>query len=124
MAANDELFHARVIRRMTWLIAGLGGTGAVALAVARGPKIGFGFLVGAGVSYLSFWRWEQVVQALGPEPKRRSSWTLAFRIFALAALAYVIIRFLGFNLAAALAGLLVSAAAVILEMLYELVFTG
>jgi hypothetical protein len=41
----------------------------------------------------------------------------------LVAVAYGIIRVLGLYLPAALAGLLVSAAAVILELIYELVFS-
>jgi hypothetical protein len=44
------------------------------------------------------------------------------RILATVGLAYVIIRFLGLNVAVAVAGLLVSAAAVLLEIIYELIY--
>jgi hypothetical protein len=121
MAAHDPAFDARMLRRIYWIILILGIAGSIALAIARGPRAGAGFLIGAAVSYLSFWRWEKVVNALGKKPARRSFfWMLRFVL--LAALAYVIIRFARVDLKAALAGLLVSAAAVIIEIVYELIY--
>jgi uncharacterized membrane protein len=74
------------------------------------------------VSYLSFWGWQQVAAALGPTPKKRSSFGFTIRVILLGALACVIIKFLGLDVAAAVTGLLVSAAAVILELIYELIY--
>ena len=56
----------------------------------------------------------------GREPK--SSRFFIFRILLLGAAAYAIIKLLGLNVAVALTGLLVSAAAVILELIYELIY--
>jgi len=123
MAAHDPAFDARVLRRIQWIILALGVAGSIALTIARTWRVGGGFLMGAAISYVSFWRWQQVVNALGTKPARRSLfWMLRFLL--LAALAYVIIRFARIDLKAALAGLLVSAAAVIIEIVYELIYAG
>jgi hypothetical protein len=121
MAAHDPSFDARALRRVHRIVLVLGLAGSIALTIALGPRAGGGFLMGAAVSYLSFWRWEQVVNALGTKPARRPLFWMA-RFLVLAALAYVIIRFARINLKAALAGLLVSAAAVIVEIIYELIY--
>ena len=123
MPESEGQFYDRAIRRIHWFILILGLTGAIVLSFLRGPRIGFAFLVGAAVSYLSFWRWQQIVEALGPGQKnRRSSWFFVVRIIVFAALAYVIIKFLGLNVAVAVSGFLVSGAAVILELIYELIY--
>jgi hypothetical protein len=122
MPLGDQAFYDRFIRRVTWMILALAVMGSAALAVVKGIRIGLAFLIGATVSYGSFWGWRQLVDALTPEPKRRSSFSFALRILLLVGLAYVIIRFLGLNVAAAASGLLVSAAAVLLELIYELIY--
>ena len=123
MPLGDQAFYDRFIRRVTWMILALAVMGSAALAVVKGIRIGLAFLIGATVSYGSLWGWRQLVDALTPEPKRRSSFSFALRILLLVGLAYVIIRFLGLNVAAAASGLLVSAAAVLLELVFELIST-
>jgi hypothetical protein len=122
MGEIDQGFYRRAVRRISWFILGLGLVGAAGLAARKGVPIGFAFLIGAAVSYLSFWRWQQVVNALAPGPKKTSIWFFILRIIVFGALACVIIKFLGLNVAAAVAGLLVSGAAVILELIYELIY--
>jgi hypothetical protein len=122
MPENDPTFYDRAIRRIsrfTWI---LGLIGTAAAASLRGVRDGLAFLIGASLSYASFWGWQQIANALSPGRKPRSSRFFIFRILALAGLAYVIIKFLGLNVAAAVAGLLVSAAAVLLEIAYELIY--
>ena len=92
------------------------------MALVKGARIGLAFLVGAMVSYASFWGWRQVVDAVTPAPRKRSSFPFILRILLLFVLAYAIIRFLGLNVAAAASGLLVSAAAVLLELVFELIY--
>ena len=123
MPLGDQAFYERFIRRVTWIILALALTGSAVLAIIKGIRIGLAFLIGATVSYGSFWGWRQLVDALAPEPKKRSSFPFVLRILLLIALAYAIIRFLGLNVAAAASGLLVSAAAVLLELVFELVYT-
>jgi len=122
MPVSDRLSYQQVIRRISRIIVALALLGASILAVIKGARIGISFLIGCAVSYLSFWGWQQVAAALGPTPKKRSSWGFIIRVILLGALACVIIKFLGLDVAAAVTGLLVSAAAVILELIYELIY--
>ena len=124
MADSEQQFYSQVIRRITWTILVLGLAGSVLLAGIKGIRFGFGFLVGSAISYLSFWRWQQVVGALGPGQTKRPAWMFILRILVLVVLAIMIIRFLKLDVAAAVSGLLVSAAAVVIEILYELVYAG
>ena len=122
MPDSDAAVYEAANRRIAWLILALGLSGSLALTIFRDWREGVGFLLGAAISYLSFWRWRKVVDALGTplgRPRAASVWILRF--LAMALLVYGIIRFLEVNLAAAVTGLLVSAAAVLIEMLYEFV---
>jgi hypothetical protein len=122
MPTNDRLSYERIIGRISKIMLALALLGASILATIKGARIGFAFLIGCAVSYLSFWGWQQVAAALGPSPKKRSSFGFTIRVILLGALACVIIKFLGLDVAAAVTGLLVSAAAVILELIYELIY--
>jgi hypothetical protein len=121
MPDSDAAYEA-ANRRIAWIIVALGVSGSLALTIFHGWREGVGFLLGATISYLSFWRWRKVVDALGTpsgRPRAASVWILRF--LAMALLVYGIIRFLEVNLAAAVTGLLVSAAAVLIEISYEFV---
>jgi len=122
MPTSDRLSYEQIIRRITRIMLALALLGASVLAAVKSVRIGIAFLIGCAVSYLSFWGWQQVAAALGPTPKKRSSWAFTIRVIVLGALACVIIKFLGLDVAAAVTGLLVSAAAVILELIYELIY--
>jgi hypothetical protein len=122
MPTSDRLCYQQIIRRITWIMLALALLGASVLAAIKTVRIGISFLIGCGVSYLSFWGWQQLAAALGPTPKKRSSWGFTIRVIVLGALACVIIKFLGLDAAVAVTGLLVSAAAVILELIYELIY--
>ena len=124
MPLGDQVFYDRFIRRVKWIILALALTGSAVLGAIKGIRIGLAFLIGASVSYGSFWGWRQLVDALSPAPKKRSSFPFVLRILLLIAVAYAIIRFLGLNVAAAASGLLVSAAAVLLELIFELIYAG
>jgi len=122
MAASDPEFYARALRRVGVMILALGTIGAGALVSLRGFRMGLAFLIGALLSYASFWGWQHLVLALSPGAQQKGSWRFVFRILLLAAAAIAIIKLLGLNVAAAVTGLLVSAAAVILEIIYELIY--
>jgi hypothetical protein len=119
---NDTEFYDRVVRRIGRIILALGLIGAISVGVFKGMASGFAFLIGSGVSFASFWGWRHVADALGPNPKKRSNAFFVIRLLALVAVACVIIKFLGSNVAAAALGLLVSGAAVVLEIIYELIY--
>jgi hypothetical protein len=122
MAESDPAFYDRAIRRISRLTLVLGLIGTAATASVRGIRDGLAFLIGASLSYASFWGWQELANAITPGRKPRSSRFFVFRMLALAGLAYVIIRFLGLNVAVAVAGLLISTAAVLLEIIYELIY--
>jgi len=122
MAESDAAAYHKVTRRITWFILILGAGGAVGVAARRGIRDGLAFLIGASVSYLSFWGWQRVVDALTPGAKPRGSRFFILRVVFVGAAAYAIIKFLGLNVAVAVTGLLVSAAAVILELIFELIY--
>jgi hypothetical protein len=122
MPPGDQAFYDRFIRRVTWIILALAIMGSAVVAIVKSIRIGLAFLIGATVSYGSFWGWRQLVDALTPGAKKRSSFPFMARILLLIAVAYAIIKFLGLNVAAAASGLLVSAAAVLLELIYELIY--
>lgn len=114
----------RSIVRVRWITQALGIAGTVFVSIYYGWRTGLGFLVAALASYWSLWRWHRVVDSLGPDsvrvkiPVRR--FILQFGL--LAVTGYVIVRYLEVNRLAAVSGLLVAAAAVILEILYELIY--
>src|ERR1700720_3401329 len=98
MPLGDQAFYDRFIRRVTWIILALALTGSAVLTIVKGIRVGLAFLIGATVSYGSFWGWRQLVDALTPGPRKRSSAVpFMVRILLLIALAYAIIRFLGLN---------------------------
>jgi len=121
---NDPEFYDRVVRRISRIILVLGVIGAIAVGVWKGIASGFAFLIGSAVSYASFWGWRHLVDVLVPNPKKRSPAFFVLRLLALVAVAWVIIKFLGLNVAAAALGLLVSGAAVVLEIVYELIYAS
>jgi hypothetical protein len=121
MPQIDQAFYERVVRRIRGMILVLGAAGAIALAIWQGLRVGGGFLIGAAASYLSFWRWQHVVESIGPGQKRRSPWLLTLRMAVIIGVGYVIIKITGVNEAAAVAGLLLPGAAVTFEIVYELI---
>jgi hypothetical protein len=122
MPPTDPEFYAQALRRVGVMILAIGTIGAGALTSVKGFRMGLAFLIGALFSYASFWGWQHVVLALAPGAPQKRSWRFMFRIVLLGAAACVIIKLLGLNLAAAVTGLLASAAAVVLEIVYELIY--
>jgi hypothetical protein len=121
-AISEDGAYARITRRILQAIPCIAALGAVALGIRFGLSFAAGFLIGALLSYLSFWRWRKVVESLGGEVKPRRAGLLALRFLALVALAYVIVSYLEVKPVAVFLGLLVSAAAVIVSILYELIY--
>ena len=105
----------------------------LARSATSGPTSGRdgrpGAALGAAAGYLNF-RWlKRLVDSLdeaarGKPPKARVAVFLGLRYLLLAAGGYVILNFSSLSLAAALIGLFVPAAAVVLEILFELIYAG
>lgn len=121
---NDEQFLEQALARINaWMLALMiaGTAGAAWIAGWQGLT---GFFLGAAVSYFYF-RWiKQVVDALAPgarPPRKRILVLLVLRYAIFGAAGYYLAKFTGISLPAALAGLSVSVAAVLVEIAYELV---
>jgi hypothetical protein len=116
-------FDERVLRRIVRFTIALGLIGGAAAWLRFGPRVAGGFLCGASISILNFWTLERMTFALTSSGTARGSTALfGLRYFLVGGAVYVIVKILEISLMSVLAGLFVSAAAVILEILYELVF--
>jgi hypothetical protein len=121
---TDEARYHRSVRRMRRTIAVLGAAGAIAASFVYGPSTGFGFLIGAAASFLSFWRYQRIAESLGRSNNAGRPRVKRFMIqFALLAGAgYVIVKYLEVNRMALAIGLLVAGVAVTIEILYEIIY--
>ncbi len=124
MLGSEPGSYEGFIRRVRWIILALGLAGAVALSIWQGIRSGGAFLVGAAISFSSFWGWQRVVDGLGPNPRQRGRLFFVLRLIALVGLAWVIIKYLQLSVAAAAIGLLVSGGAVVLELIYEMIYAS
>lgn len=118
--------YARALGRMMRAIAVLALAGTVVALAAGGWRWAGGFLAGTLASYLNF-RWlKQIAESLGASsdarPRARGAVFFGLRYLILAAGGYVIVNFSALNITAALAGLFVAVAAVIFEILFELLY--
>ena len=116
-----ELDVPRALSRLRKLIGAFGLGGTVAAYAWRGLPGAGGFALGAVISWLNF-RWlHQIVDALaGKSARARLAWIAGLRYLLLGGVAYVILRFSKIDRVAALSGLFVTAAAVIVEIIFEL----
>jgi hypothetical protein len=115
------------IARIPWWIVGLGVAGTGAAAWKGGWPYAGAFFVGAGAAYFNFRLLERVVNRLGqlvaarPGKLPRAPGLRMFIQIALFVVgAFVILHLSGFNVVWAFSGFLVCPAAVILEIVYEL----
>ncbi len=125
MMDTDEAAFDRAMRRLRAFMAALAIGGALAAGALRGWEWGIGFLAGALVSFLNFSWLHQLVASLGPggrRPSRRLFAFLSLRYAVFGLVGYVIVKYFGLDLTAAILGLFVAAAAVIAEILYELIY--
>jgi hypothetical protein len=109
-------------------MAGLSVLGAAGAGVYGGIPWVSGFLAGAALSALNFWLWHRLVNRIGrtenaQERQGRGPVVLfALRYGLFAAALYVILQYFEASLSAALVGIFVAVAAVLLEILFELIY--
>jgi hypothetical protein len=103
-------------------------TGALAAGVYGGAAWAGGFLIGALFSALNFWFWHRLVARLGESSPSAgassggSAVLFGARYFLFVAAAYVILQYFGASLLAALTGIFVAVAAVLIEVFLELIY--
>ncbi len=121
---SEPAFYEGALRRIYWSMLWIVALGAAGIAAWQGWRLGVAFLFGGAAASLSF-RWlHQVVSAMGPDARpapRRVYAFFALRYLLLGAGGYVIVKVFGMNAIAALAGLFVPVAALLSEIVYELV---
>ncbi len=129
MTINAEQLHFETaLRRIARGTVALGAAGCAICLFWRGWKWALAYLLGAAASYLNF-RWlKRVVDALGgalsARPSPKFAILIGLRYVLLGAGAYVIVNFTSLSLPAALIGLFVPVAAVILEIIFELTYAS
>ncbi len=123
--------YERAIARLPNWMALLAVIGTALAARYAGRSGAAGFLLGAVAAWLNLRLIERGVNRIvrltvaEPGTVRTGSGVRIFVQFSIfAALAFVILRFTGFNAVAAVLGFLVCPAAVVLEIVYELIIYG
>lgn len=121
----DELFYQRAIRRIYLHMLWIGIAGALVAAWQAGWATSLGFLIGAAVSVINF-RWlhhlADSLESAASKPRKGLKLLLPLRYVLFGAAGYVIVKYFKVNILAALVGLFVAVAAVLVEILYELVY--
>jgi len=118
-------FYELALRRIQRLTIAIGAIVPLVALPLRGRAFALGLLAGATLSYFNFTWLKSLAEALGDAgrtPLRGSAVFLVLRYGIAAGAIYVIVTFTGIALGAVLIGLLANIAAVLLEILYELVF--
>jgi len=109
-------------------MAGVTAAGTVLALTLGGASWGTGFLTGAVFSAVNFWFWHRMVAkvgqpaAAGEEPPKTSVILFGIRYFLFVGGVYATIRYFEASVAAALTGIFVAVAAVLLEILFELFY--
>jgi hypothetical protein len=119
---EDEV--SRALDRIGRAMFAIGAGGAILAFAWRGWTWGVGFAAGSALSWACF-RWlKQIVDALGSNRPGRSRVAVlaGLRYLLLGGGAYAILMYSQINVIAVLAGLFVSAAAVIVEIFIQLVY--
>ena len=116
-------FYERALWRIRLFTVLVGLTGSMVLLVAQGFRPAAGFLAGAALSALNFRGLSMLASAIGgtSKPGPLAAILIALRYLLIGLIIYVIVRFLGVTPVAVIAGLLAAFAAVILEILRELI---
>lgn len=120
-------FYDRALRRIDRVALILALLFVVGVLAVRGWRDAMGCAIGAVLSFLNLILWRRAANAVAPDAQRTTSGSAALfglRYLLLGGIIFVIIKYLEVSFAAVFAGLLVSVAAVILEILYELIFTS
>lgn len=127
MSAADKTspdFYDRALKNIYRNLYVLAAAGSAGFTWWRGWRWGVGFLIGSAAVIGLFAWFHRAVNALGVNKEPRGAaamaWAIGLRYVLIGALAYGILNNLGVNRTAFLAGLLILAPAVLIEILTEL----
>jgi len=122
--SSEERFQQRALRRIYTFLGVLAAAGGAAFWIWKDWAWAGSFCLGAGATAVNFRWFHQLAYSIGPgeRPRKRLAVFLCVRYLLFAAAAYVIVKYFGVKVTALLVGLLVAGAAVMLEILYELIY--
>ena len=116
-------FYDRAYHRIRVLTIAVGLAGAIAILFANGIRPAWGFLIGAALSFANLMGISKTAFAMGgTRPGAVAAVLIALRYVLVGAALYAIVKILGFGPIPVVCGLLAAFGAVILEILYELIF--
>ena len=116
-------FYEQALRRVRFLAGAVGLSGTIVTLLAYDLRTAIGFMLGSALSILNFRGLSMLVNVIGgAKPGALAAVLIALRYLLIGFAIYAIVRFLGVTPAAVVWGLLAAFAAVILEILYELIF--
>ena len=119
-------FYQRSLTRMDRFALAFGACGIIGVWIALGWRAALGFACGAAISAVNFRLWKRLANAVGENggatPSDGKAAMLGFRYIMMAGAVFVIIRLLEVSLWTVLTGLFVTVAAVLAEMVCQLVF--
>jgi hypothetical protein len=124
----EQIRFESALRRISHATVALAAAGCLVCLFLRGWRWAVAYLLGAAASYLNF-RWlKRGVDALGAalysRPSPKFAILIGLRYVLLGAAAYAIVNFTSLSLPAALIGLFVPVAAVILEIVFQLIYAA
>ena len=121
----EAVFVERALGRMFRGALILAAAGTLAAFALKGWRWGLGFAAGAAGSCLNFYWLHRLVEGFTPGGRRPRRWLLVFlatRYLLLGLAGYATVKVFGLSLAAILLGLFVPVAAIIIEIIYELMY--
>lgn len=118
-----EDLYDRAYHRIRVLTIAVALAGALGILLKMGIKPAWGFLLGAALSFANFLGISRTAFVVGgSRPGAVAALLIALRYVLLGAALYAIVKLLGFAPVPVVCGLLAAFGAVILEVLYELIF--
>lgn len=126
--SDDAVFYGRALNRIDRISIGLGVIAVIVMGLIDGWKSGLACAAAAAISVYNFQRLKRLARAIESSRETpRSSATavlLGLRYILLLGACFVIIKVFGVSVLAIFAGLMISVAAVLIEIVYELIFHG
>lgn len=122
---DDPAFYDRALRRITWIAIGAAAAASLYVGFRFSWTDALGCAVAAAAAILNFIWWKRLTAGMDPSNETRerpaSAAFLGMRYLILGGICFVIIKVFGVNYLALLIGLLAPVAAVLAEMVLELV---
>jgi len=119
-------WYNRSLARMERFALVIAAAGTLGFLITAGWRNALGFACGAVISHFNFGLWKRIAAAVGEQgpqaPSDAKAVTLGIRYLLIGGAVFVIIKVLDVSPLAVLGGLLVTVAAVLTELICQLIF--